>query len=112
MPGSSQSYAPGMRSIAATAAAAALVLAPAATAKPPNACTLLRSAEVAKLLGMPRVSTLSGAVGTSSSCVWTGQGMQTHPLVTLQVIDEVSRQDYEFIFRRVAGEVRVWVIGE
>src|SRR5947208_3232466 len=32
MPGSSQSYAPGMRSIAATAAAAALVLAPAASA--------------------------------------------------------------------------------
>jgi hypothetical protein len=101
-----------MRGIAATTAAAAFILVPAATASPPNACRLLKSAEVAKLLGMPRASTLSGTGGASSSCVWTGQGTETHPLVTLQVTDGVSRQDYEYIFRHLPGAVRVGRIGE
>lgn len=99
-----------MRRVVAIAAAA-LVLATGADARPPNACALLTKAETARLLGSD-VSTRATRIGSTSSCVWTGASGSNFALVSLDLTEGADKVAFEYTSQATPGAVAIHRVGQ
>ena len=90
---------------------AALVVVPAADARPPNACRLLTKAETTRLLGSD-VSTRATRIGSTSSCVWTGASGSNFALVSLDLTENADKVAFEYTSQATPGAVTLHRVGQ